>query len=261
MDFFFSGILFLSGLVIGRFLSMTVSYLEKEESDPSCRLKCVFHDCRSKLAGCFAGNEPWIHVGKILGENLSIGIITAIALVSLYSHVFPDAGSDAGDIFRFIFLSSIFSALIVIFIYDYRHSIIPDKVVFPAIGVSFILLIAETSLQSIGKLSFICGHLGAAVLASGFFLFLIWITRGEGMGGGDVKLGFLMGMVLGISHTLLALFLAFFSGAIAGLALITLQKKGMKSAMPFGPFLIFGFMVSFFLGDAIIDWYWGTLLC
>jgi prepilin signal peptidase PulO-like enzyme (type II secretory pathway) len=99
-----------------------------------------------------------------------------------------------------------------------------------------------------------------AFLAGGFFLFLVLATKGEGMGGGDVKLGFLMGLVLGFSNLLLALFAAFVSGAIVGMLLIAFGKKKMKSMIPFGPFLIFGFLLSYFYGNAIIEWYWNMFM-
>ena len=142
-----------------------------------------------------------------------------------------------------------------------KHYIIPDKVVFPAIGVSFLLLIlnAFSSGAQFDSLFFL-DFLGAAILAAGFFLFLIWITQGEGMGGGDVKLGFLLGLLLGLANTLLTLFIAFVSGALVGIFLILLQKKKMKSMLPFGPFLIFGFLVSYFWGSMIIGWYWERFL-
>jgi leader peptidase (prepilin peptidase)/N-methyltransferase len=76
------------------------------------------------------------------------------------------------------------------------------------------------------------------LVASGFFLFLVLISQGKWMGLGDVKLAFLMGLVLGWPNILVALFLAFISGAIIGLGLIATKKKTMKSQIPFGPFLV-----------------------
>lgn len=256
MDIFSVGIVFALGLVIGSFLNVVISRLERGECDPCIRLRCTLEACRSGLHRFFSVPRAG-HTGRRSVGDVSIGISTAIVLVLLYCFLSP--GPAAGYLLRFILMSFIFSALIVIFVYDYRHFIIPDRVVFPAIGASFLLLASELP-RAEDKAVFVSDYLGAAILAGGFFLSLIWITRGKGMGGGDVKLGFLMGMVLGISQTLLALFLAFFTGAIAGVALMTTKRKGMKSEMPFGPFLILGFMVSFFYGSRILEWYWGTLL-
>lgn len=75
------------------------------------------------------------------------------------------------------------------------------------------------------------------------------------MGAGDIKLAFLMGLMLGYPNILVALFLAFFIGAIMGAGLIILGKKTMKSEVPFGPFLVLGTFIALFWGKIIINWY------
>ena len=75
------------------------------------------------------------------------------------------------------------------------------------------------------------------------------------MGFGDVKLAFLMGLFLGWPNILVALFLAFFIGAIIGIGLIATGKKTLKSEVPFGPFLVAGTFISLFWGQNIINWY------
>ncbi|KKR41421.1 MAG: Type 4 prepilin-like protein leader peptide-processing enzyme [Candidatus Daviesbacteria bacterium GW2011_GWC2_40_12] len=75
------------------------------------------------------------------------------------------------------------------------------------------------------------------------------------MGGGDVKLGAFMGIILGFPQALLALMLAFFTGAIFSLFLIILGKKSFGQSIPFGPFLVLGSLTALFWGDQILDWY------
>lgn len=84
---------------------------------------------------------------------------------------------------------------------------------------------------------------------------LIFVTRGKGMGGGDVKLGALMGLVLGFPQSILAVILAFLSGAIISLILIFGGKKHFGQTIPFGPFLVLGSLITLFWGMQIIDWY------
>ena len=91
--------------------------------------------------------------------------------------------------------------------------------------------------------------------AAGFF-FLIWlISRGRWMGFGDVKLGFFMGLFLSWPNILVALFSAFFIGAIIGIGLIIAGKKTLKSQVPFGPFLVTGTFIALFWGQNLINWY------
>jgi leader peptidase (prepilin peptidase)/N-methyltransferase len=80
------------------------------------------------------------------------------------------------------------------------------------------------------------------------------------MGVGDIKLAFFMGLVLGWSNIFLALFLAFFIGAIVGVGLIISNKKTLKSEIPFGPFLVTGTFLVLFWGNELISWYQGLFL-
>lgn len=75
------------------------------------------------------------------------------------------------------------------------------------------------------------------------------------MGFGDVKLALLMGLLLGFPDIIPALFLGFLFGAIIGSALVLMKKKGLKSEIPFGPFLLAGMIISLFYGEKIIKWY------
>ena len=75
------------------------------------------------------------------------------------------------------------------------------------------------------------------------------------MGFGDVKLAVLMGLLLGVYNVLVALFLAFFFGAIIGVILMVFERKSLKSEIPFGPFLIIGTFIAIFYGSQIIQWY------
>jgi prepilin signal peptidase PulO-like enzyme (type II secretory pathway) len=153
---------------------------------------------------------------------------------------------------RFLYLLIVSSLLIVVFVYDLKRYIIPDKVIYPAIGITFFYQLIY-SFQTVGPnfWSFLLSAFGAA----GFF-FLMWlVSKGEWMGFGDVKLGFLMGFFLGWPNILVALFSAFFIGAIIGIGLIILGKKTLKSQVPFAPFLIIGTFIALFGGRNLINWY------
>jgi len=150
------------------------------------------------------------------------------------------------------------SCFIVIFIYDLKHYLIPDRAVYAGIIVVFLFRISnlfENWQLIIGNYDPLLNSLLAAVVASGFF-FCIWaFSRGRYMGFGDVKLAFLLGLFLGWPNILLALFTAFLSGALVGVGLMILGRKKMQSQVPFGPFLVGGALVALFFGERIINWY------
>ncbi len=92
----------------------------------------------------------------------------------------------------------------------------------------------------------------AGVGAGAFFLIIWLVTKRRGMGLGDVKLVFLMGLILGFPRIVVALYLAFLTGAGLGVILILLRRKNLKSKIAFGPFLIIGTVIAYFWGNQII---------
>ena len=85
-----------------------------------------------------------------------------------------------------------------------------------------------------------------------FFLLLFGLTQGKGLGLGDVELAFLLGLFLGFPKGPLALYLAFLLGAIVGLFLLALKKVKFGQAVPFGPFLTLGGLLSYIWGEKIV---------
>jgi len=91
----------------------------------------------------------------------------------------------------------------------------------------------------------------SGTLAGFFFILLIIVSRGKGLGFGDVKLVFLMGIFLGAPSIIYALYFAFLTGALVGVILILRGKKSFGQTMPFAPFLITGCLLFYFLADVI----------
>ena len=101
-------------------------------------------------------------------------------------------------------------------------------------------------------------HLVAACAAGGFFLVAV-LAYPRGMGMGDVKLAFVLGLFLG-RDVGPALFLALIVGTLVGAAVIARKgvAEGRRTKVPFGPFLALGAIVALFAGDAMVEWYLGT---
>ncbi len=140
------------------------------------------------------------------------------------------------------------SSLIVMLVADFKYQIIPDEMQ--------ILLILAAGLLKIAlgnplQIIFFSVVEGVAVFLPIFLIYLI--TKGKGMGFGDVKLAFGMGFFLGIKSGLLALYFGFIFGAVYGTILILLKKKKMKSKIAFGPFLILGIVVVVFCKRLLYD--------
>jgi len=134
------------------------------------------------------------------------------------------------------------ACFLAIFAADLKYQIIPDSAVFGGILISLFKIFIDYRYTAMVDFSLF----GAAFLASLFFGGLVLITKRRGMGAGDVKLAFLMGLVLGFPRILLALCFAFLTGALIGVILILLGKKKLKSQIAFGPFLIAGTVFALF---------------
>lgn len=146
----------------------------------------------------------------------------------------------------------LFSLLIVIAVYDFRTKIIPDKFVYPFIllGASYALLFARATLFADAL---------AAFSAAAFFALLWLVSRGRWIGFGDAKLTLGIGFFLGWPLILIALLFAFWSAAFIGLGLILFKGYTRKSEIPFGPFLAFGALTAFLIGENILLWYGGII--
>ena len=102
-------------------------------------------------------------------------------------------------------------------------------------------------------------HIVGALFGMLFLGGLVALTRGRGMGMGDVKLAIPLGFLLGWPDIILLTAFAFVSGAAIGLGYIATGRKTMKSALPFGPFLVAGAAFIFFAGAGFMSWYFHAM--
>lgn len=145
--------------------------------------------------------------------------------------------------------------LAVLFVYDLRWMILPNRVVFPLVGLSVVWMLIRASMNG----SYLDALIGAGfgiLVCSGLFWVLFQLSSGKWIGGGDVKLGIALGIFAGgLSEALLLLFVASLTGSIVSLPLAMKSKQASKYKVPFGPFLILGLFVVVMFGSSIIHWY------
>ncbi len=130
-----------------------------------------------------------------------------------------------------------------LFLLDLRYSILPDSMTLPG---AVVAAIAGVVLGHAYESVLIGGILGA-----GFFLLQFLLSRGQWIGGGDIRLGALMGLALGWRDLLIALFLAYIAGSIVGLFLVASKRKRWKSHVPFGTFLAVATYCVLLFGEVI----------
>ncbi len=267
IDFLINPLVFIFGLIIGSFLNCFVYRLEVNKGFlkgrsfcPICKHELAWQDLIPVLSFFLLKGRCRYCKKPISWQYPLVELATAILFV-LVANKQLVVGNPLGtlSVVNVLFSLIISSFFIVIFIYDLKHYIIPDKVICPAIlltliyGIfySYFMLHAPGFMLNIGV---------AAIGAATFFLLIHLVSKGQWLGFGDVKLAFLMGLYLGFPKILVALFLSFLIGAVVGLALVAQNKKSLKSEVPFGPFLTLGTFIALFFGEQLILWYLNLIM-
>jgi leader peptidase (prepilin peptidase)/N-methyltransferase len=154
--------------------------------------------------------------------------------------------------------AAFFWALLLLSAIDLAHKLLPDRVVFPCLAAGAAGLVVAAFVGGYPR-ALVHAAIGAAVF--GGFLFVVAFINPAGMGGGDVKFAFLLGMFLGYLDgwgiVMVGMFLSFVLGGVIGLAAMLLSGGGRKMQVPFGPFLALGTTIAIFIGHSILTAYLG----
>ncbi|MBU2595493.1 prepilin peptidase [Patescibacteria group bacterium] len=249
-------IAFIFGIIIGSFLNVVIFRLKIKKNsqaklDLRGRSKCP--ECQKELSafelipiisyiilqGRCSGCQKNISWQYPLVELIA-GLLTFLPLYFL----------GFNNVYAYLIIP-IFYLFIIIFFYDLKNFIIPDVILASLFCLILIFDIIKLIRHDILPLNLLYGVL----IGGGFFLVLVCSSREKWMGWGDVKLGFLLGLLLSYPHIIVSHLLAFVSGALVSLILIGFKGKNLKSEIPFAPFLILGAAISLFWGQEIINWY------
>lgn len=238
------------GLCVGSFLNVCVYRLPRGQSLISPPSRCPA--CGRSLR--WLDNIPvisWVVLRgrcRQCGASISaqypiIEIVTALVWLVI-AWLTPDAWLLASRLV-------LATALIVLFMIDLEHQLLPNVITLPGIVIGF----AFSLVSGPGPLASLIGILvGGGVLyaiAAGYYL----LRKEEGMGMGDVKMLAMVGAFLGWKAVLLTLVLASFAGAVIGGLLIAWQRGTLRYALPFGTFLAVGTFVAMLWGEQMLAWY------
>ncbi len=164
------------------------------------------------------------------------------------------------DIIFYFFIVFIFLA---IFLWDLKYMIIPNNLVVLAAVAAVLYAICQFFISDCSILNIRCAiisNLIGGVITFLFFYLMFYFSKGKWIGGGDVKLGFLIGFLVGWEKVYLMLMVSYLLGGAVAVFLLLRGKKKMKSQIPFGPFLLIGCLITFFWGQEILNWYYGLVL-
>jgi prepilin signal peptidase PulO-like enzyme (type II secretory pathway) len=267
-------LIFILGAAIGSFLSVVIYRLHKKKKGiilsrsicTSCKKQLKWRYLIPIFSWLFLKGKCGYCGKKISVQYLAIELTTGlIFLVSFLNWNFIEIipSTINSEIFNylinwktfefFLFYIIEFTLLTLILFYDLLYKEIPDKISLPAISIAIAGGIVLGTPSTVDML------IGGGLLFS-FFAAQFFISRGKWIGGGDLRLGALMGVILGWEKGLLALVLAYLGGAIVSIFLLAKGKVTKKTAIAFGPFLAAGAIIAAIYGNELLGWYFDLLM-
>ncbi len=240
---------FVIGAIIGSFINVLIDRIPRGMSIVLSRSYCPH--CRKKLSPLelipifsylMLRGKCGSCKKKIPARLLLIEVLIAVLYGLLYLMVF----TSAINLGQFAYLLVILPLFISVIFTDLEYGIIPDQILL------FILVASLSYFLLFARGEFVWDLLSAFIVFL-FFAFLFFVTSGRGMGFGDVKLSFILGLFLGPVNVIVSLYLAFLTGAFVSIILVVFKKRSFRGGtIPFGPFLIVSSVVAYFWGDTLI---------
>jgi len=255
-------VIVLLGLAFGSFTNAWVwrthaglSVVKGRSRCPGCKHQLAWYDLVPVLSFVLLRGRCRYCRKPISIQYPLVEAATAVLFGLLYIYAAPSLNGPLGWT-NLLILLSITVLLVATFVYDARYMLIPEKFVLPAIALGVL---------SLGIRGFSTGWeglmpqlIGLGVVLS-LYTALWYFSRGQWLGAGDIRLVAIMALFLQPKQLVVALFASYLLGAIYGVFVLAKSEKKRGIKVAFGPFLILGFYIGLFLGNAIAAWYLGFL--
>jgi len=237
---------FVLGLILGSFLNSWLYRSQKNLSlwersvCPNCKKKLLARDLIPLISFIFLKAKCRFCKEKISWQYFLVELMTGVLFVLVFWH-YQTINLFLGRDLFFVLI------LIFIFVYDLKFYLILDQVIYPVLVIALLVNL----FLGINIYNLIFGSL----LGAGFFLIQYLISSGKWVGWGDVKLGLLLGVMLGWQLLLVTLVLAYIVGGLIAGILVLSKKKKMTDVLPMGTFLTAAAIIALLWGDKILSWY------
>lgn len=272
--------LIIFGVCLGSFVNALVWRLHEQEEGaqktgkPAEANRLSIWRGRSMCPHCehqLAGKDlipviSWLSLGgkcRYCGKPISSQYpLVELATAGLFvaSYVWWPEALVGSQIMVFGLWLALLTGLMALLVYDVRWFLLPNRIIYPlgAIAGLQALVIVTTATN---PLMTIINMLAAVAIGGGIFYILFQVSKGKWIGGGDVKLGWLLGLIAATpARSLLLIFLAAILGSLVSVPLLASKRLRRTSVIPFGPFLIIGLIIVQLFGADILQWYQQTVL-
>ncbi|MFA5420981.1 MAG: prepilin peptidase [Patescibacteria group bacterium] len=254
MELFFYIFFFVFGLIIGSFLNCLIWRLYKEETVlgrsycPNCNRELKWFDNIPLLSFIFLGGKCRFCEEKISIQYPLVELITGFTFFFSY---FVTMNRDL-QFLELFFYFFVISLAIIIFVFDLRWYLIHTNTII----VGGLVLALVNILLGYSPLSILI----AMALGASFFGLQYLITKGRGIGEGDIWLGALFGIIFPDLRILaLTIFLTYVIGGVVASFLLLFKLRSVGSKLPLGIFLSVALIISLFFGNSIVDWYFSLV--
>lgn len=256
MDVLFLLFAVILGAILGSFINAAVYRLKNDISLLTGRSKCVHCDYQLKVIDLIPVGSFLLLQGKCRSCSKPIphhyfwveAVMGLLFLLAMW--LWLQVAPRPWDFFDLLFLIRdwlAISVMVFLFVFDLKYYLLPDIVTLPAFVIfTVISLVLGMSITNL---------LLGVVIGAGFFLLQYLVSKGRWVGGGDIRLGAVMGALLGWPLIIPGLFIAYLLGSIVAIYLLRQRKKTMKSTIPFGTFLAVSSLITLWWGADIVTWY------
>lgn len=177
-----------------------------------------------------------------------------LPLLFVVSYLFWPSELRGLGLMQFCFFLAFLTGFVALAVYDLKWFLLPDRIVFPLVGLALIELFATLAFYH-GGWAVVGSAVWGVLIASGLFFVLYQFSDGAWIGGGDVKLGLVLGILLGGPlRSLLLLFIASLFGTLVSLPLLMTGKAKRNTLIPFGPFLLAAAVIIELFGKHFVGW-------
>jgi prepilin signal peptidase PulO-like enzyme (type II secretory pathway) len=269
-------ILAVVGLCLGSFVNALVWRVHEQSKQKTAegRQKLSVLHGRSMCPHCKHGLTPkdlipvvsWLSIGgkcrychkPISRQYPIVEFLTALLFVA--SYVWWPNPLHGFEIGVFIWWLALLVGLVALTIYDLHWFLLPNRIVYPSAVAAFVMTLIAVVNAGNPLTAALNALLGVAV-GGGIFYVLFQVSKGKWIGGGDVKLGWLLGLAVATpARAVLLIFLASVLGSFISVPLLATNRLKRTSTIPFGPFLIIAAVIVQLFGAAILHWYRQTFI-
>jgi len=230
------------------------SVLKGRSMCPNCKHPLGFWDLVPIFSWLYLKGKCRYCQKPISWQYPAVELLTAALFVA--SYVFWPYQISAANYLLIMFITWLVAlvGLVALAVYDVKWMLLPDKIVYPLISIAATLTVFQfifgRPLADIKNIAL------AVLIGGGLFWLLFRLSKGNWIGGGDIKLGFLLGLILGQpTHAVLYIFMASLLGLLYSLPAMLVKRLKLTSKVPFGPMLIAGAIITMLFGQKLIDWY------